>query len=208
MATCRLASLLIVAHSVSPVRLVFFSESEFMRFTLTGSHSAAWCSHDQGNTSALVSSCRAAVWTVIRVDKLSVWRDSNESRGFVPLLAQTLYRTFIELFISFYRGKLFCNNYRYRIIAQPYQQQSRTMTNYLQIPEHHWQTSNLVKCVVSRAGYRLGFFRYRCQIDTFKTVLVPEPILIKMKNYQLIIGLAISTKHMGPVSQTHRQGLD
>jgi len=91
MAMCRLTSLLIVAHSVSPVRLVFFSESEFMRFTLTGSHSAAWCSHDQGNTSALVSSCRAAVWTVIRADKLSVWRDSNESRGFVPLLAHKHY---------------------------------------------------------------------------------------------------------------------
>ncbi len=65
---------------------------------------------------------------------------------------------FIELFISFYRGKLFCNDYRYRIIAQPYQQQSRTMTNYLQIPEHHWQTSNLVKCVVSRVGYCFFFF--------------------------------------------------
>ncbi len=61
---------------------------------------------------------------------------------------------------------------------------------------------------VNRVGYRLGFFRYRCQIDTFKMVPVPEPILIKNKNYQLIIGLAISTKHMGPVSQTHRQGLD
>ncbi len=29
----------LVAHSVSPVRLVFFAE--FKRFTLTGSHSAA-----------------------------------------------------------------------------------------------------------------------------------------------------------------------
>ncbi len=62
--------------------------------------------------------------------------------------------------------------------------------------------------VFLRVGYRFVFFRYRCQIDTFKTVPVPEPIFIKIKNYQLIIGLAISTKHMGPVSQTHRQGLD
>ncbi len=39
-------------------------------------------------------------------------------------------------------------------------------------------------------------------------VPVPEPILLKIENYQLVIGLAISTKRMGPVSQTHRQGLD
>ncbi len=44
------------------------------------------------------------------------------------------------------------------------------------------------------------FFRYWRQIDTFKRVPVPEPILIQIKNYQLIIGLAISTKHVGPVS--------
>ncbi len=30
---------------------------------------------------------------------------------------------------------------------------------------------------VSRVGYRLGFFRYRCQFNTFKMVPVPEPIL-------------------------------
>ncbi len=53
-----------------------------------------------------------------------------------------------------------------------------------------------------RVGYRLGIFRYRCQIDTFNTVPVPEPILVKIKNYQLIFELAISTKHMGPVSLT------
>ncbi len=46
------------------------------------------------------------------------------------------------------------------------------------------------------------FFRYRCQIDTVKMVPVPRPILIKHFFYQLIIGLAISTKHTGPVSQT------
>ncbi len=34
--------------------------------------------------------------------------------------ALTLYWTFIELFISLYRGKLYRDNYRYRIIAQPY----------------------------------------------------------------------------------------
>ncbi len=50
------------------------------------------------------------------------------------------------------------------------------------------------------------FFLYRCQIDTFKMVPVPKRCLFFF--YQLIIGLAISTKHMGPVSQTHRQGLD
>ncbi len=34
------------------------------------------------------------------------------------------------------------------------------------------------KGLSTRVGYRLGFFRYRCQIDTFKTVPVPEPILV------------------------------
>ncbi len=62
-----------------------------------------------------------------------------------------------------------------------------------------------LRSVVARVGYRF-FFRYRCQIDTFTTVPVPKPIL--MKKIIIIIGLAISTKHMGPVSQTHRQGLD
>ncbi len=51
---------------------------------------------------------------------------------------------------------------------------------------------------MNRVGYRLEFFRYLCQIDTFKTVPVPEPILIK----NFLPRLAISTKHMGPVSQT------
>ncbi len=32
--------------------------------------------------------------------------------------------------------------------------------------------------LITRVGYPLGFFRYRCQIDTFKTVPVPEPILV------------------------------
>ncbi len=44
-----------------------------------------------------MSSCRAAVWTVIRADKRSVWRDSNESRGFVPLLA---HKHYIEFFFA------------------------------------------------------------------------------------------------------------
>ncbi len=65
-----------------------------------------------------------------------------------------------------------------------------------------------LRSVVARVGYRLGVFRYRCQIDTFKTVPVPKPILMIFFFYQLIIGLAISTEHMGPVSQTHRQGLN
>ncbi len=69
------------------------------------------------SASALVSSRRAAVWTVIRADKRSVWRDSNEPRCFVPLLA---HKHYIELFISFYRGTLYRDNYRYRIIGQPY----------------------------------------------------------------------------------------
>ncbi len=63
---------------------------------------------------------RAAVWTVIRADKRSVWRNSNESRGFVPLLA---HKHYIEKFSNFsyrFRGKLYRDNYRYRIIAQPY----------------------------------------------------------------------------------------
>ncbi len=37
---------------------------------------------------------RAAVWTVIRADKRSVWRDSNESRGFVPLLVHIISNIF------------------------------------------------------------------------------------------------------------------
>ncbi len=72
-------------------------------------------------------SCRGTVWTVIRADKRSVWRDSNESHGFIPHLEWILYRiniilerTFLKLFLSFYRGKIFCDNYCYRIIAQPY----------------------------------------------------------------------------------------
>ncbi len=57
---------------------------------------------------------------MIRADKRSVWRDSNESRGFVPLLA---HKHYIEHFSNFsyrFRGKLYRDNYRYRIIAQPY----------------------------------------------------------------------------------------
>ncbi len=49
-----------------------------------------------------------------------MWRDSNESRGFVPLLA---HKHYIEHFSNFsyrFRGKLYRDNYRYRIIAQPY----------------------------------------------------------------------------------------
>ncbi len=61
-------------------------------------------SRDRVNASALVSSRRAVVWTVIRADKRSVWHDSNESCAFVPLLAHEHY---IELFISFYQGKLY-----------------------------------------------------------------------------------------------------
>jgi len=40
--------------------------------------------------------------------------------SFVPLLTHKDYRTFIDLLISFYRGKLYRDNYRYRFIAQPY----------------------------------------------------------------------------------------
>ncbi len=36
-------------------------------------------------------SLRTAVWTVIRADKRSVWHDSNESCGFVPLLVHKHY---------------------------------------------------------------------------------------------------------------------
>ncbi len=63
---------------------------------------------------------RAAVWTVIRADKRSVWRDSNESRGFVPLLAHKHYIEHFPNFLYRFRGKLYRDNYRYRIIAQPY----------------------------------------------------------------------------------------
>ncbi len=65
-----------------------------------------------------MSSCRAAVWTVIRADKRSVWRD--ESRGFVPLLAHKHYIEHFRTFNYRFRGKLYRDHYRYRIIAQPY----------------------------------------------------------------------------------------
>ncbi len=67
-----------------------------------------------------MSSCRTAVWTVIRADERSVWRDSNESRGFVPLLAHKHYIEYFSNFSYRFRGKLYRDNYRYRIIAQPY----------------------------------------------------------------------------------------
>ncbi len=49
------------------------------------------------------------------------------------------------------------------------------------------------KLVNGRVGYRLRFTRYRCQIDTVKTVTVPEPILIKKKN--IPINNWIGNKH-------------
>ncbi len=48
-----------------------------------------------------------------------MWRDSNESRGLVPLLA---HKHYIEFFLNFsyrFRGKLYRDNYRYRIIELP-----------------------------------------------------------------------------------------
>ncbi len=44
-----------------------------------------------------------------------------------------------------------------------------------------------LRSVVARVGYRV-FFRYRCQIDTFKTVQVPKPILMKKKKNNNWIG--------------------
>ncbi len=49
-----------------------------------------------------------------------MWRDSNESRGFVPLLAHKHYIEHFSNFLYRFRGKLYRDNYRYRIIAQPY----------------------------------------------------------------------------------------
>ncbi len=76
------------------------------------------------------------------------------------------------------------------------------------------QREDLMPLIVlhkSRVGNRLGFFRYWCQIDTFKMVPVPKRCLNRYLYifffYQLIIGLAISTKHMGPISQTDKTGL-
>ncbi len=34
---------------------------------------------------------------------------------------------------------------------------------------------------ITRVGYRLGVFRYRCQIDTFKMAPMPKPIFINKK---------------------------
>ncbi len=43
---------------------------------------------------------------------------------------------------------------------------------------HNNQASTVgFNSVMSRVGYRLLFFRYRCQIDTFKTVPVPKRCL-------------------------------
>ncbi len=49
-----------------------------------------------------------------------MWHDSNESRGFVPLLAHKHYIEHFSNFLYRFRGKLYRDNYRYRIIAQPY----------------------------------------------------------------------------------------
>ncbi len=81
---------------------------------------------------------RAAVWTVIRADKRSVWRDSNESRGFVPLLAHKHYIEKISNFLYRFRGKLYRDNYRYRIIAQPYMNVTALKTKY----KTTWQLQN------------------------------------------------------------------
>ncbi len=49
-----------------------------------------------------------------------MWRDSNELRGFVPLLAHKHYIEHLSNSSYRFRGKLYHDNYRYRIIAQPY----------------------------------------------------------------------------------------
>ncbi len=49
-----------------------------------------------------------------------MWRDLNESRGSVPLLAHKHYIENLSYFSYRFRGKLYRDNYRYRIIAQPY----------------------------------------------------------------------------------------
>ncbi len=103
MEMCRLKSLLTVSmHTVFLMfgfKLAVICVHCWNQALLTESHSAAECSRDRVNASAPVSSRRATVWTVIRVDKRSVWRDSNESRGFVPLLENNHY---IKHFKSFY----------------------------------------------------------------------------------------------------------
>ncbi len=48
--------------------------------------------------------------------------------------------------------------------------------------------SNYTNTVPSRVGYRLSFFRYRCQIDTFKTVPVPKRCL---NRYLFYISISI-----------------
>ncbi|KAL0148996.1 hypothetical protein M9458_055699, partial [Cirrhinus mrigala] len=45
----------------------------------------------QLNASSPVNTRSAVVGTLVRADKRSVWRDSNESRCFVPLLAHKNY---------------------------------------------------------------------------------------------------------------------
>ncbi len=67
-------------------KLVWITESfvfiaEFKH--LISQHVFAWPLHLRVNC--------AAVWTVIRVDKWSVWHDSNESSCFVPLLVHKHY---------------------------------------------------------------------------------------------------------------------
>ncbi len=113
MEMCRLKGLLTVSmHTVFLLfgfKLAVICVHCWNQALLTESHSAAECSRDRVNASAPVSSRRATVWTVIRANKRSVWRDSNESRGFVPLLENNHY---IEHFKSFYRGKLYHDNYR------------------------------------------------------------------------------------------------
>ncbi len=48
----------------------------------------------------------------------------------------------------------------------------------LESEPHLYTVSSVDKIVaVIRVGYRLGFFRYQCQIDTFKKVPVPKRCL-------------------------------
>ncbi len=92
---CRLKSLLTVSlQCFSCLALNYhrvICDLCWIQALVTGSHSAASCSCDRVNTSALVSSRRTAVWTVIRADKWSVWCNPNELRCFITLWAQKHY---------------------------------------------------------------------------------------------------------------------
>ncbi len=145
-----------------------------------------------------MSSCRAAVWTVIRADKRSVWRDSNESRGFVPLLA---HKHYIEHFSNFsyrFRGKLYRDNYRYRIIAQPYLSVRRKCyaPHRIVMPCPGAMTQKNIKPIWNEAFVASSGGIFRCCIASHR---------VNITLSAFVIGETTNNKHYSTLLITHVQ---